>query len=581
MVCLPFPRVDAFGRMIGGMTISRAVFVFIFLGLAAAFPFCARAGVEPSDGPDDRLVSGVAGNYLAGRYAQRVQDWDRASEYLSRTLTVDPDNPELVRGAMILAMGAGQVEKAVSMARRVPVGDSDAGALAILFLALDDFARDDHERVLEHLRHMPGGGLTTFIVPLLHGWAAAGQGRYDLLEKPSNALQVWHAALIASFLKTPERIAGLLESPQALKGLPSAHLETLADVCARAGLKDKAKALYRDALVQRPSDPNLAARLEDLENGRQTKEPFPVKTARQGAALAFFDMAGLLASESSDDSARVFLRMALHLDPDMRPARDLLVRLAARNGRYEEAIVQARALASGPKPQGEDVRFLAGLLEEAGQRDEALSLLGRQVEKGDLAALVQIGDLHRRAEAWKEALKTYDRAFAAYETHKKTPEWSLYYARGMMRERMGLWDGSEADLKAALALAPDHPYILNYLGYGWADQGKNLAEAVAMLRKAAALRPSDGYIADSLGWALYRSGRYEEALAPMEKAVELVPYDSLINEHLGDVYWQAGRRREARFQWRRARNFTEDPALAGRLESKIQTGLVSKESPAH
>ena len=64
----------------------------------------------------------------------------------------------------------------------------------------------------------------------------------------------------------------------------------------------------------------------------------------------------------------------------------------------------------------------------------------------------------------------------------------------------------------------------------------------------------------------------------MEKAVEIVPYDSLMNEHLGDVYWQAGRRREARFQWRRAFNFSDDPDVSARLEAKIDSGLAPQKS---
>ena len=43
---------------------------------------------------------------------------------------------------------------------------------------------------------------------------------------------------------------------------------------------------------------------------------------------------------------------------------------------------------------------------------------------------------------------------------------------------------------------PDQPQVLNYLGYSWVDMNTNLDEGLGMIRKAADLRPSDGYIID-------------------------------------------------------------------------------------
>ena len=61
-----------------------------------------------------------------------------------------------------------------------------------------------------------------------------------------------------------------------------------------------------------------------------------------------------------------------------------------------------------------------------------------------------------------------------------------------------------------------------------------------MLNKAVELRPDDGFIVDSLGWAYYRLGDYGKAVTFLERAVELEPADPVINDHLGDAYWRAG-----------------------------------------
>jgi len=127
--------------------------------------------------------------------------------------------------------------------------------------------------------------------------------------------------------------------------------------------------------------------------------------------------------------------------------------------------------------------------------------------------------------------------------------------------------------------------VLNYLGYSYVEKKENLDEALDMIQRAAAERPDAGYIVDSLGWALYRLGRYDEAVVQMEKAVELEPTEPLLNDHLGDVYWAVGRKREAEFQWRRALNL--GPGDAGELDldrvrRKLEVGLdqVLKEEGA-
>ena len=96
-----------------------------------------------------------------------------------------------------------------------------------------------------------------------------------------------------------------------------------------------------------------------------------------------------------------------------------------------------------------------------------------------------------------------------------------------------------------------------------------------MIKRAVKLRPNDGYIVDSLGWALYRLMDFEGAVGHLERAVELRPEDPTINDHLGDAYWQVGRHAEARFQWQRALSLQPEPDQVSAIEKKILRGLVS------
>ena len=101
-----------------------------------------------------------------------------------------------------------------------------------------------------------------------------------------------------------------------------------------------------------------------------------------------------------------------------------------------------------------------------------------------------------------------------------------------------------------------------------------------MIRRAVEQRPDDGYIVDSLGWAYYRLGNYDEAVKHLERAVELKPEDPTINDHLGDAYWKIGRQLEAQFQWSHARDLKPEPDDLVKIKQKLTSGLQDETSSA-
>ncbi len=99
-----------------------------------------------------------------------------------------------------------------------------------------------------------------------------------------------------------------------------------------------------------------------------------------------------------------------------------------------------------------------------------------------------------------------------------------------------------------------------------------------MVQRAVTLRPNDGYIVDSLGWAFFRLGNFPQASQYLERAIELMPEDPTINDHLGDVYWRTGRLAEARYQWRRALQFGPEPGDIKAIETKLDKGLTQPQA---
>ena len=183
-----------------------------------------------------------------------------------------------------------------------------------------------------------------------------------------------------------------------------------------------------------------------------------------------------------------------------------------------------------------------------------------------------VGDYMRSTEQYKEAILEYDEAIRLAGT-LKTTRWQLFYKRGIVLERVKAFKKSEADFLKALELQPDQPLVLNYLGYSWVEQNRNLKKAQAMIRKAVSLRPNDGYIIDSLGWVYYKIGNYDDAVTELERAVQYRPEDPVINDHLGDAFWQVGRRNEARFQWLHSLSLKPDTDVKRRVQEKLRNGL--------
>ena len=115
------------------------------------------------------------------------------------------------------------------------------------------------------------------------------------------------------------------------------------------------------------------------------------------------------------------------------------------------------------------------------------------------------------------SLRRGGRRLLARHRHHRRPEGRLAHLllpRRLARAEQALAGSRGRSSSRRSSINPNQPQVLNYLGYSWVDMGLNLDEALDMIKTAVDLRPNDGYIVDSLGWAYYRLGRYDEAVEP-------------------------------------------------------------------
>ena len=285
-------------------------------------------------------------------------------------------------------------------------------------------------------------------------------------------------------------------------------------------------------------------------------------------------MAGALTGQADDAYVLLFARTAAALRPGHVEAVMLSGELLRRLGQLDLA-GQTFAMIPTSSPAFIEAQIgRARVAQQDGATDAAVVILQDldAAHPGDVRVVQALADTLRRQSRFAEAVTQYDTAIRLTGTPGPF-DWPMYYARAISLSELKRWPEAEADFRRALALDPNQPQVLNYLGYSYVDRGENLDEALKMIQHAVLEAPDQGYIVDSLGWALFRLGRVQEAVVPMERASMLLPVDPIVTDHLGDVYWSVGRKMEARFQWRRALSFHPAEADAARISRKLEIGL--------
>ena len=480
-----------------------------------------------------QAVEVQAGHYLASRFAQNKHDWSNAAQFLGQVTELEQHDLDLTIRSMILAMGSGNVDKAFQIANQLEASSKENTIIGV-FRVVDAFANEDYKRAKRILKSLPDDGTLKFIGPFVNAWLQAAQGKVNVSDLQDNTIQLYHGILISDFLDDHSDVEKIIDKALKVEDINSSEIERIADLYGHVGLNDKALDLYKKVLTQTPDDQAILAKIALLETGNAKPLFKKIETPHQGMAQAFHDIANILYNENNDESARVFGHIALHLSPQKTETRFLLGDISARHKHYDAAIDHYNRISKQDEYYLKAQHKIVDIYDQSDRYDEALQLLNQLLKKQkDTDTYLKIGDVHRHQKNYKKALKAYNQAVKHLGDEIPEDYWHIHYVRGIAYEQSDNWPEAEKELKAALAFQPNHPYVLNYLGYAWADQDVHLDKALDMIQKAVDLRPSDGYITDSLGWVLYRTQDYSGAVRWLERAVELLPYDPTINDHLG------------------------------------------------
>jgi tetratricopeptide (TPR) repeat protein len=565
-----------------------------FTALAVPGSLSAQTPGHPADNsaqfPNSRDLKSLtmSGSYLAARHASVERDASSAATFYRSALRTDPKNNELLDRAFISSLADGDIDEAVKLADRILTMDK-SNRVARLVVGVRDLKQKKYAAAQQNINQSVRGPITDLVATLLSGWASYGAGdtksaiaNIDKLTGPEwyPIFKDLHAGMILELANKEKDAGARFERAYKLDDSMLRVSEAYARWLSRNKDSAAARAVYE------AFDKKLARHPLVLEGLRETKagkklSPL-VDSPQSGAAEALYGIGATLTRRGGEDLALVYLQLALYLAPNHSLALLSLADLYESVKKPAMAIkIYERVPANSPLKRNAQIQ-LATNLDAADRSDEAIKILKNVTAEDpkDLEAIMALGNIERGRKKFADCSQTYSLGIEALPPNNDKANSVYYYYRGICEERSKQWSKAEADMRKALELQPEQPHVLNYLGYSWIDQGINLDEGMKMIKRAVEQRPDDGYIVDSLGWAYYRIGNYEDAVKHLERAIDLKPEDPTINDHLGDAYWRIGRTLEAKFQWAHARDLKPEPEELPKIEAKLENGLPEDTSSA-
>ena len=528
---------------------------------------------------------GASGPFLASLFATSEADYAAAAHFNLQIIKEGRGSPQIFHDTTVYLIVSGEISSAIELAHEAEKKNLVSPAMAMV-LILDKIKKKQHQPLIDILKKYEDE-VPSIVSKLLKGWSLIDVGMFsEGLEeiksisgnKFENQISTFYQAMAfadrgdfdsASRLLKDGIVSNLVSSRNTLSLLATSQ------ILAKSGHINIAKEILNQNLLEGNSYGPITLFLKVLDQDQVFNFD-----AYNGIESLIADSINLMAEltpegNHSSISEIFYTQIAAEIDPKANHYYLNLGNLHAEVKNYELAVRFFNKVKRHSPLHFDSRLALAKTLSSTGSGSGSIEVLETLISEGynhfDVFEL--LGDELRATGSYDLAENAYSEAINLHGELQPEKIWATYFLRGITREQSGKWDQAIEDLNLALSFKPEHPDILNYLGYMLIERNKNLESALAMIELALNKRPQSGYIADSLAWGLYRLGRFEEALAPMETAVRLEPTDPIVNDHFGDILWVVDRKREANFQWRRALLFDADNSLSTRINKKLKFGL--------
>ena len=566
----------------------------IFLLCALFMTFCQQVSADklidvlekPASGEGKNAVysdntHNLFGYYLRALYAETNEDVKSAAKFYTESLAIDKTNPELLQASFSNLYAAGRIiaaaeiaQQAESLNQNLRMGIEPALAIA---------ARDaDWEAVLALSESAIIEGSSQHLGFLFRAWAMYNLGQNSaainvleslpkLLDEQgysnSNFINLFIAQLF--ILKNDYPLALTQLSEISLDKTSNQELIiATAEAYALAGKLNIARKLAQNLSVNYNHE-EVRSWLEQRFNAKNPQNYMNYFLAQSIVHLSLFTLTEETISYLGHRS-QLGLFIANSNGFSLPAASFILLQLADQQNDFQGTNFYFSSIPeANPHFQISLVLYLYQLKQHH-QTADAIKLLQTYLAEKKNSPILEemLADFYRIEKECHNAIVRYENV-----AREKPRQADIHRKLGMCYEQTDQPHKAEAAFARALELNPNDSGALNYLGYWWADEGRNLEEAVELITRAVELHPDNGYYADSLGWIYFKIGEADKAVIWLEHAIQLAPDDAVIHDHLGDVYWQLGRPLEARYKWQFAYEMYSNEETRKLVSEKIKFGL--------
>ena len=343
----------------------------------------------------------------------------------------------------------------------------------------------------------------------------------------------------------------------------------------------KANSILTTKLDEVPRNLLLNQLYSDINFEKQNylQNNFDCKDVSNIIAELFYITANALSTQGLYSASNFYINLAKYLNQNFFSYNTLL----AENFMMIEDYEKAKEIYLLLKKFGEyyswhSSKQIALLRTENSETNQAINVLENSYRNLNSPNLYQTYDLAqflKNNQKFDKSINYYSKVLLnlskSHELYAKAKD-----GRGIAYEQIGNWEKAEKDFLDSLAAKPNQAYVINYLAYSWIEKGINIEKSLKMLEEANRIKSNDGYITDSLGWALYKLKNYKRAKVFLKKAVQLMPSDPIVNDHFADILWMNGEKLQARYYWKYVLNLEEaDINLKKKINEKILNGPSS------
>ncbi len=530
------------------------------------------------------------GAYLSGRVAHIRHNLNKAADYYIIASETAPKNQMLPSQLYVMLTSQGRVDEAVKYAD-LALKDKDNSPFIYTIKSVHSAKEGDFTNAIKEIKSCNTPFAQDILNPIIIAWSYAGLSQYDQAmrslytlfhNKQLRGMYLLHAGAISDYMgrnKEADVYYSALMQNKSI-GASAFPLQIISNFYLRQKRLDKVKEIIKMASVHdNPAIKQIVSDTKQLMKHSSDVSPV-IDSPSIGIADALFGIALILQGDGhADEIALLFASLATYSNPQYDIPKILMGNILDSKELYREANeIYAQISAEQPNyfiAQFQIAKNLIALKSYSEAEAILRKLIRQSPQNHDL--YTNLGEIMRFTKRYHDAIIYYQNAIDLYPEKYKDQSWLILLAQAAAYDASGDKENTEKILRDILEMHPNY-LVKNHLGYTLVRNQKNMDEAFELIIDAYNEAPNEGSVIDSLGWALYQIGYYQQAVKYLEQASDLSPSEAIIYDHLGDAYWEVGRKNEAVFQWNHALSTRDD---SEEIDRELIKHKISHGKPMH